>query len=775
MPNVVIVDDQATDRRILARMVRNLAGDVEVQAFACPHDALDWLGANQPDLILVDYRMPSIDGLAFIQRLGEIPTCTGIPVVVITIVDDIDLRYRALEAGATDFLTKPLDLHECEARCRNLLTLRRQQLTINRHAERLAAARRRMGRALRTLSAGNELLVGTRSEAELLQGTCRIVTEHAGYPLVRVGLWNDSDELREVACMPAGARRDSVSLSDRAVADLAAVVRASGEARVLDDLSAPPGDAGEWATRLQSAGFQSAIVLPVRIEGLVDGLLAVASNQANTFDPEETELLQRTANNLGYGLAARRAQRARDRAERDCRYLTQFDRLTGLPNRNRLLQRMRELTEDSGRAPSMALLVINLDRFKLVNDTTGHEAGDQLLLEVVRRLQTMVRKSDLLARQVGDEFILLMQEDTSDDANGNANALQARASRTAQRVIETMRRPIDIGGYEYYIGASIGISELHAVDDEDFTSVLRQAHTAMRQAKETGGNTHVLYSGELTDRHTWRLSMEGRLRRAIDNGSFSLYYQPIVDLDASQPVGVEALVRWPQEDGSVLTPDAFIPLAEENGLMERLGNWVFETACAQARAWHEEGLDLRMSVNISVHQLLLARLPRQFADVMAQHGVAADRIELEVIESAMMTDPARTERIVREFHEQGVRIALDDFGMGYSSLSRLKDLPITTLKIDRDFVRGLSSDPAEHTIVRSIVQLAENLRVDAIAEGIEAAEQRRSLQQMNCRYGQGFLFSFPLPADRLRHRLHPASTSTRGQGEGSHSSGESGR
>lgn len=753
MPNVVIVDDQATDRHILERMVRNLADDLAVHAFCHAHEALAWLWANQPDLILVDYRMPDIDGLAFVAALNGIPACTGIPIIVITIVDDSDLRYRALEAGATDFLTKPLDLQECQARCRNLLTLRRQQLTIARHAENLAEARRRTGRALQMLSAGNELLVGTQSEPELLQGMCAIIAEHAGYPLVRVGLWDDSERLHESACVPVGTNGDPFALSGPDIAQVAMAVRASGRARVLNDLAAAEGDAAPWARHLDAAGFRSAGLLPIHIEGLVDGVLVVAAGDPGVFDQDETELLQRTANNLGYGLAARRTQRARDRAERECRYLTHFDRLTGLPNRNRLLQRMRELNECETARPAVAVMVINLDRFKVVNNTTGHEAGDQLLRQAVQRLQTVVRSSDLLARQAGDEFILLIQDVGGDGVRDGADGLEARATRTAQRIIETMRRPIELAGYEYYIGASVGISRMDAGAAEDLSATLRQADTAMRQAKEAGGNTHAFYQGGQTERHTRRLSLESRLRRAIDEDGFVLHYQPIVELGSATPVGVEALVRWPQEDGSLLAPDAFIPLAEETGLMERLGRLVFEAACRQARAWEDEGLTHYVSVNLSIHQLLLARLPREFADIMAACGVTPERFELEVTESVMMTDPARTEHIIRELHDRGMGIALDDFGIGYSSLSRLKHLPITTLKIDKDFVLGLSSDPSELTIVRSIVQLAENLRVRAVAEGIETAEQHQVLRAMGCRYGQGFHFSKPLPADNLRDML----------------------
>lgn len=761
MPNVVIVDDQATDRQILDRLTRNLAADIQVHAFARPDETLEWLRMNQPDLVLVDYRMPGMDGLAFVAALADIPNCTGIPVIVITVVDDTDLRYRALEAGATDFLTKPLDLQECEARCRNLLTLRRQQLTIARHAERLAEARRRTGRALRTLSLGNELLVAAQSERDLLQGMCRIISEQAGYPLVRVALWDDDDQLHEVACIPADAREDTTTLTSPDLGSLTDGIRRTGDTQVFNNLSV--SDTGNtWTGRLPSSGFLSAALVPVRIEGLVEGVMAVFSHRMEAFDQDEIELLVRTTSNLGYGLAACHARRARDRAERDFRYLTHFDHLTGLPNRNLLLERLRELVETDEQDHEAAVLVINLDRFKLVNDTTGHQAGDHLLLQVVRRLQAIVRERDLLARQSGDEFVLLTRMKSLEETGGETEPIVDHSARMAQRVIETMRRPFQVAGYEYYIGASIGINRIHP-SDTDLQSILRQADTAMRQAKESGGNTYSFYTGELTEQHTRRLSLESRLRRAVEQGNFVLHYQPIVELASGRTVGVEALVRWPQDDGSLLPPDAFIPLAEERGLMEQLGNWVARTAFTQARAWQDEGILPYMSINLSVHQLLRPKLAEELAELMEACGAEPSRLELEVTESAMMTDPARTERIVGALHEHGVGIALDDFGIGYSSLSRLKHLPITTLKIDKTFILGLPSDPAERTIVRSIMQLAANLQVRAVAEGIESMEHQSVLRSMGCLLGQGFHFSYPLPAEELRPMLE---ASNPGSGHG---------
>ena len=746
MPKVVILDDQATDRQILDRLARNVSADIEVEAFASPLRALDWLAEHQPDLILLDYRLPEMDGIAFLHALQRLPSCTGVPTIMITIVDDIEVRHRALEAGATDFLTKPLDLKECDARFRNLLTLREQRLAIERHAAELAVARQRTNRALRTLSAANTLLSGPVSETELLRGMCRMLVEQAGYPLVRIGLWNDRDELREVACAShadgAGGKPDpwAPGLAEFNADGALDSMRASGEHRVWVEAAPAIADSGHDGV----GGFAAVAWFPLRIEGLVDGVLMVFADAADAFDAHEIELLTRTSADLGYGIAARRARTARDRAQRDARYLARFDRLTGLPNQNQALERLREVIGggDAQAQAEAAVVVIDLDRFKLVNDTAGHDAGDELLLKVVERLRAILRPSDLFARQSSDEFVLVMANHDQSDSITDA------AARTASRIIETFSRPFAVSGYEYFIGASIGIRRV-TPEDSDPLTIIRQAHTAMHQAKRSGGNTYSCYTGELTDRQTRKLSMEGRLRRALDRSGLQLYFQPIVDLADGRIVALEALVRWPEEDGSVLGPNAFIPLAEEVGLIDRLGHWVFQAGCEHSRAWAQANFTPTMSINLSLQQLLRPQLVEEFAGVVQATGAAPELLQLEITESAMMTDPGRTGPVVNGLIESGMRIALDDFGTGYSSFSRLSRLPITTLKIDKCFIAGVASDPSEQAIVRSMIQLGRGLGLETVGEGIEDATQHQALADMGCLLGQGFHFHRPMPAADL--------------------------
>lgn len=741
-PTFLIIEDQPTDQQILAEMLRNVAEEGTARTFHSPHTGLEWLQTHQPELILVDYRLPGMDGIAFLRACAEIPHCAGIPIIVITVVQDRDLRRQALEAGATDFLTKPLDLQECQTRCRNLLTLRQQQLRIAEDARRLAEARNRTQRALLTLTQSNKLLVEAGSEAELLEGMCWLVVGQGGYPLVWVNLMGESPEKPLLASAPAEGQNGVAEGIDLPEELWEEVLDRDGP-RLIPDL-VEEDRYRPWTEGLIRSGLQAALLLPIRVEGRPMGILGVYAEQAGPFDDEEVELLARLADNLGYGVAALRSERARDQAERDADFLVHYDPLTGLPNRTSLLKELPPLLEGQA-AESMAVLVINLDRFKLVNDTSGHEAGDQLLLQVVERIRPRIRRGELLARGSGDEFLLV----TAPGDWGEPEEKGAQgAAKIAEWIIQVLGQPFQVGDFEYYIGASVGIS-LPTPDQADVQELLSQADSAMRQAKASGGNTFAFYSGALTEHHTRRLALESQLHRGVREREFVLVYQPIVRLDTGEMVGAEALLRWPQEDGTWLGPQDFIEVAEETGLMVPLGGWVFQEACRQARAWADAGLDLYVSVNLSTHQLLSPSLVQDLQDPIEKAGVSPGGLELEVTEGAIMTDPPRTEGVLEDLHAYGLRIAVDDFGTGYSSLSRLKHLPISTLKIDKDFVLGLPHNANDRTIVRSIIQLAGNLGMRTVAEGVETANHRQGLMELGDHLVQGNYFSRPDLPERL--------------------------
>ena len=733
MPDVVIVDDQATDRQILGQMVQGLDDEIEVVTFKDATRALEWLAEHRPDLVLADYRMPGPDGLEFIRRVRSLPECEGIPVVLLTAVHDPELRYRALEAGATDFLTKPLDIQECRTRCRNLLALRRQQVAAASYAEGLSKARQRASRALRTLSLGNEILVSARSETDLVSRFCRLLAERGEYPAVGVDLLAPEDGQEEPAALRRVAAVGKEADSGIPVPEsLWREIQAAGEGLVR---SGRREGRGEDSPK----GDESALLaLPIRFADRIQGVLTLRGREEGAFGSEEVELLTRTADTLGYGIGALRAEAERARAKRDADYLACYDPLTGLLNRTSFLELLGEW---AGRG---ALMVINLDRFARINDARGHAAGDDLLCQVVRRLQRVLRQGDVLARLGDGELALLMQAREEEGAPG----VGEDAAKVARRVVGAFQHPFPVAGEEHYMGVSIGITRWEP-GAGDVASALGEADIAMRQAKGIGGNTYHFHRGDLTARQSRRLSLEGRLHRAVEGEELALFYQPIVRMDGSGVVGAEALVRWPQPDGSLIGPDEFIPVAEEAGLMVPLGRWVFRTACRQARHWAREGRPWYMSINLSVQQLLAPDPARDLERIRQEEELEPERVELEVTEGAIMTTPDRTEGILRDLRAQGVRIAVDDFGTGYSCLNRLKGLPISTLKIDKDFILGLPQDGRDRTIVQAITRLAADLGVRALAEGVETEQHSRLLGRLGCLYGQGFHFGRPGPVRDL--------------------------
>ena len=432
------------------------------------------------------------------------------------------------------------------------------------------------------------------------------------------------------------------------------------------------------------------------------------------------------------------------------------DFLTGLPNREMLMQSLdRELAHAQRLRSEVVVLFIDLDDFKLLNDTLGHEAGDELLRQVATRLQETLRTTDILARHGGDEFILLMAN--RKESVEYISDFTILASTVAERIIGLLKRPFHLLDQTVHIGASIGISSYPGDADSPMT-LLQHADSAMYRAKEMGRGCYQYYSSELSQQQSDRLSLLNKIHTAIDKHAFSLEYQPIVDLPTGKMIGVEALIRWNRGDGTKISPAEFIPLAEESGLIITIGKWVLEEACRQQKAWIERGIELTVAVNLSVRQFSQERLIEQVTEAIDRAAIPRGSIELEVTETAMVYDAKRTEEILNEFHAKGLHISLDDFGTGYSSLNRLKRLSISKLKVDKSFVDGILTDEKDSAIVTTTIQLAHNLNIPALAEGIETEAQRHALMKMGCEYGQGYYFSTSLPPEeieRLALEQHP--------------------
>ena len=419
-------------------------------------------------------------------------------------------------------------------------------------------------------------------------------------------------------------------------------------------------------------------------------------------------------------------------------YLALHDVLTGLPNRSLFHERASRAILSAQRTDmSVALVLLDLDRFKEVNDTLGHPNGDVLLQEIGGRLRSALRESDTVARLGGDEFGLLLPTVTDEDD----------ALRVAEKVRAELRRPFELQGVRLDLEASIGIA-LYPKHGHDVDTLLQRADVAMYLAKEDHAGCE-LYAAERDEYSPSKLALVGELRRGIAQGELFLHYQPKAVLAQDRIVGVEALVRWQHPDRGVLAPDEFVPLAERTGLTHALTRFVLEEALGQLHQWLEVGLDLDLAVNLSARDLLDESLPGTIVKLLAANQVPPARLELEVTESVILADPLRARRILLALGEIGVRIAIDDYGSGYSSLSYLKHLPVNGIKIDRSFVLNMEQDESDAVIVRSTIELGRSLGLSVVAEGVETATTWALLKSLGCELAQGFYLSRPLPAEQI--------------------------
>jgi len=424
-------------------------------------------------------------------------------------------------------------------------------------------------------------------------------------------------------------------------------------------------------------------------------------------------------------------------AEEQIKHLAYHDALTGLPNRLLFKDRLTvALSHAQRNGTRLAVLFLDLDRFKVINDSLGHNIGDQLLQAVAARVQSCVRESDTVARLGGDEFTLLLPNlSRSDDA-----------APVAQKLLEAVRYPFHIEGREFFITTSIGVS-LYPEDGLDAETLIKNADTAMYQAKEQGRDNYQLFNAYINARALQRIALEHGLRRALVNDELAVHYQPIFDFRSGRISGMEALLRWNHPEMGSIPPGMFIPLAEANGVMVPIGTWAMRAACMQARQWHEAGFrNLSLAVNLSVCQLQQPDLVQRVREILEETQIQPRMLELEITESSAMQSPETSVRTLYELKKLGVRISLDDFGTGHSSLSYLKRFPIDTLKIDQSFVRDITTDPDTASIVSAIIAMARSLRLKVIAEGVEFSEQANFLRRYNCDQMQGYLIKPPVPA-----------------------------
>jgi len=420
------------------------------------------------------------------------------------------------------------------------------------------------------------------------------------------------------------------------------------------------------------------------------------------------------------------------------------DALTGLPNRTLLLDRLESATLRAQRNQTMlALLMVDIDNLKLINETLGHHNGDKVILSVAHRLQKTIRNTDTLSRSGGDEFNLIIENIQQLEDVGLMAAKFSRAIEHSMTILDQ----------DIHIKASIGIS-IYPQDGHDIGSLLSNADSALYRAKDQGGNLYEFYSPELGKKARRRLELENSLRCALDNDELVVYYQPKIDLITDEANGMEALVRWNHPEKGIIPPDEFIPIAEETGLIIRLGQQVIEKACYQFKQWQNENIPLtNISINVSARQFKEQDLVTLLQEVLSENQLDATHIELELTESTLLKNENQAESILNQLHNMGIKISIDDFGTGYASLSYLKRLPIDILKIDKSFTDGILNDPDDIAIINAIYGLAKGFEIKLVAEGIETEGQLEKMRVLGVDYGQGYFWSPPLPAEQYTELL----------------------
>jgi diguanylate cyclase (GGDEF)-like protein len=574
--------------------------------------------------------------------------------------------------------------------------------------------------------------LGKREAADLVEDALQNVVEAlpaTGVVYVELG---GERELVMRGCVGL-AVENAAAVADYSSTDAVAQALERGEVSIVDrSPSAARLLPFEWAE-----AFRCAALVPVHGDNRVQGALCVLSESPGAFREEESKFLVTAASVLSAGLR-------RIESEGRLAFLAQFDALTGLPNRALLSDRFSQLIVQARRhATPLGVLFIDLDDFKLINDSLGHAGGDELLKEAARRLQSAVRPGDTVARISGDEFAVIL----SDLARPDDAAL------VAQKIIDRLATPVQVRGHEVFVTASIGIAAFPA-DGDDAEALLGAADAAMYRAKQSGRNGYQFFTADINQRTRARVQLGSELRRALEREEFALVYQPKYDLRTGRPCAAEALLRWNHPERGVVSPGEFIPVLEETGLIVAVGEWVLQRACKDLKSWQAEGaVVVPIAVNLSARQFRQQDLDLRLIDLIKSAGVQTKLIELEITESQLMQDPHHAIRIMRSLSNAGIRIAIDDFGTGYSSLSYLTRFPVSALKIDRSFVADVLSDQADAAIVRTIIDMAHTLGSIVIAEGVETAEQAALLRKLGCEQAQGYYFARPMPEAKLKALL----------------------
>lgn len=696
-PIVLHVDDDVSSLMMAE-------GTLEAAGFDVLHaengrEAVEQFRKSAPDLIIMDALMPEMDGFESISIIRKTPGGEHVPILMITGLEDLDSITRAYDEGATDFLTKPINFHILPHRVQYMM---RSKAT----ADDLRESQVRLDNAQRIARIGHWEFEAGKGEFTLSS--------------IAMALLDLNDEEFDGSL---DVLLQHIDVSDRY--DVHAALENS------------VGNRQPFNIEFRNTARKNDAILTLRLE---------AEPYAN--ETGEIVSLHGTIQDIS----------ERTKAQKQIHDLAYYDIVTGLPNRAFLTERLQYILAVASRNETkFALLFLDLDHFKQVNDTLGHDAGDSLLEKASKRLNAAIRDADALTRNEetavtnehtvarigGDEFVVLLS---------NINR-EEDAAVVACRIGELVAQPFSLGENDVNVTTTIGIS-VYPNDGSDAETLMKHADVAMYHAKEKGRNGYQFYSRDIHDQALERFALEKDLRAAIENGDLHLLYQPKISMETGEVSGVEALVRWDHAQMGTVSPGDFIPLAEETGLILPLGKWVLMEACRQMKVWASSEVgELSMAINCSTLQFVSGDLQTQVQEAIENNGLAPELLELELTESLLLSDIEVGIEILNRLKTLGVTVSVDDFGTGFSSLSYLKRLPVDKLKIDQSFVKDLVTDKGDEAIVSAIITLSHKLGLTVVAEGVETAEQSKMLADFNCNEIQGYLISYPLSADELAEWL----------------------
>ncbi len=689
---ILVVDDRPENIRSMTRILEGI--DAEVQCALSGIEALSLLLRHKFSLILLDVMMPEMDGFETAELIRSYQSSQHIPIIFVTAADKDDAyEFKGYDVGAVDYLFKPIQPTILLSKVRFFLELAKHKSLLEQSLQEVDQ-----------LKSHNELLIKSTTEGII--------------SLDRKGCITFANPAAE----------QLLGYHDRALLGLDfTAIQGPGAAASFEHTELYHAllakrshqDDQQWFYRRDDSRFPVAIT-------------------ASPLHHSESE-------SMGMVLLFQDIS-ARKESEEKIAFLAQYDPLTGLANRSLFTTLFDQAISRSERHQhSLALLFLDLDRFKQVNDSLGHDAGDLLLQQVAQRLRSRTRDGDTISRLGGDEFTVILEE--IDESR--------EAAIVAQKLVNALSKPFTINGHEVFIGTSIGVA-LYPDSADNATALLKRADMAMYQAKAQGRNNYQFFTPKMQLDVTQALDLENRLRHALARNEFSLHYQPQVNISNGQIIGLEALLRW-QPDGKAFVPPAeFISIAEETGLIVPIGEWVLRQACAQVQRWYVSGQlkqEVSISVNLSVRQLENISLLSTLNEILAETGLKPSQLELEITESAVMKDPDIAIEVLQGISRQGIQVSLDDFGTGYSSLSYLKLLPLDVLKIDRSFVNDIGVNPSDDAILKTIIELSENLNLRVVAEGVETAAQLRFLRDLKCHSIQGYFISEPKSAEEIEELL----------------------